>query len=63
MIIKTISVDLLFLSRLGTGIIGAWSVEWWWSVPLVRKVAGSTLPLAATWGPWASPSLVIACMT
>jgi len=39
-----------------------WLVEWWWSVPSVQKFAGLTPPLAATWGPWESPSLVIACM-
>ena len=35
-------------------------VEWWSSVPSVRKVAGSTPLFAATVGPWASPSLVVA---
>ena len=34
----------------------------WCSVPWVRKVAGSNL-LGAMLGPWASPSLVVACMT
>ena len=32
-------------------------------MPSVLKVVGSTPPLAATQGPWASPSPVIACMT
>jgi len=36
--------------------------DWWFLANLVRKVAGS-IPLAATYGPWASPSLVVACMT
>ena len=31
------------------------------STPLVRRVMGSTPALAATQGPWASPSLTIAC--
>jgi len=33
------------------------------SVPSVGKVAGLNSTLAATWGPRASPSLVVACMT
>ena len=31
--------------------------------PVVQRVAGSNLALAATWGPWASPSLTVACGT
>ena|SRR6218665_1682281 len=31
------------------------------SVPSVRKVAGLNSTLAATQGPWASPSLAVAC--
>ena len=31
------------------------------SVPCVRMVAGSNPTLAATKGPWASPSLTVAC--
>jgi len=38
--------------------------RWWCSVPLfLRKVAGSSPTLTATYGPWASPLLVVACMT
>ena len=37
--------------------------QWWCSLPSVRKVAGSNPTLATTLGPWASPSLVVACMT
>ena len=33
------------------------------SVPRVRKVAGSNPTLAATFRPWVSPSLVVACIT
>ena len=42
---------------------GAWLVKWRLSVPSIRKVVGSTPPLATTEGPWASPSPVISCMT
>ena len=31
------------------------------SMPFVRRVMGSTPALAATHGPWASPSLTVAC--
>ena len=31
------------------------------SVPFVRRVAGSNPTLVATYGPWASPSLAVAC--
>ena len=30
-------------------------------VPCIWRVAGSNPTLAATYGPWASPSLVVAC--
>jgi|SRR6218665_383358 len=35
--------------------------KWWGSVPSVRKVAGLNTTLAAMKGPWASPSLAVAC--
>ena len=33
------------------------------SLPFDRRVAGSNSALAATQGPWASPSLAVACST
>jgi len=33
-------------------------VDW---MPFVRRVVGSNSTLAATFGPWASPSLAVAC--
>ena len=40
-----------------------WGVvaKWQGLVPTVQRVAGSNLNLAATYGPWASPTLTIAC--
>ena len=50
------------LEQLDNCQLEAWLIKWWWSVPSVRKVAGSTPPLAVTQGSGASPSFVIACM-
>src|SRR6218665_3435121 len=43
---------------------GVWLVKWRLSVRSERKFVGSTPPLVATLGPWASPSpVIIACIT
>ena len=31
------------------------------SMPFIRRAVGSNPALATTWGPWASPSLAVAC--
>ena len=41
----------------------SWLAQFWCSVSSMRKAAGSNPTLAATQGPWTSPSLVVACMT